>query len=368
MSFEVAPMTRLRFICGLAFFFVAGVAEPVAAQAPFSQVSQEVNQKLVKLFGSGGFRGLASYGTGILVSRDGYILTVANHILDTSDLRVHLYDGRRMRAKVVVLEPALDAALLKIDTGDRKEDLDLPHFDFQDAVKQPMAQPGDWVLAFSNQFQIATRDEPMTVQRGVVAAFTKLHGRRGIFDAAYTGDVYVVDAITNNPGAAGGALTTRSGRLLGIVGKELRNTLSETWLNYAVPVHSKVKIRSGDKEVTVALADFVDLGMKGQYKPPEREKPIAGPGGYHGIVFVPDVVERTPPFVDDVRPNSPAAKAGLRSDDLIVYVEGEPVASIKAFQEYIRKTQPGMQLKIEVRRGEKLVTIDLTLEDMPKKP
>src|SRR5207237_5502050 len=64
------------------------------AQDSFTPVAQQVNKKMVKLFGAGGFKGLPSYGSGIVVSADGFILTVNNHILNTSDLRVHLYDGR----------------------------------------------------------------------------------------------------------------------------------------------------------------------------------------------------------------------------------------------------------------------------------
>src|SRR5262249_41557277 len=156
-------------------------------------------------------------------------LTVASPLLDTADLLVHLFDGRRFHAKVVVAEPELDAALVKIDKAD-----DLPFFDLGQSAKARPAQPGDWILAFSNQFQIATREEPMWVRHGVIAAYSKLQGRRGIFDAPYNGEVYVLDAITNNPGAGGGAVTTRKGDLLGIIGKEVRNSLSDTWINYAV--------------------------------------------------------------------------------------------------------------------------------------
>jgi serine protease Do len=92
-----------------------------------------------------------------------------------------------------------------------------------------------------------------------------------------------------------------------------------------------------------------------------------GIGGYHGIVLVPNVVERTPPFVDGVRPDSPAAKAGLLPDDLIVYVDGEPVNSIKAFNDYIEKTNPGMIIKLEIRRGDRLMPIELKLDEHPKK-
>ena len=324
---------------------------PAPGQESFAKVAEAVNKKVVKLFGSGGFQGLASYGTGVLVSAEGHIVTVASHMLATQDLRVHLYDGRRYHAKVLVVEPELAAALVQID---KLED-PLPFFYLAEAAKKPLAKAGDWILAFSNQFQIATRSEPMSIQRGVIAAYAKLHGRRGIFDAPYTGDVYVLDAITNNPGAGGGVVTTRSGELLGIIGKELRNSLTETWINYAVPVQ--------------VLATFVEKGKKGEYKPIVKEKTPGGPGGYHGIVLVPNVIERTPPFIEDVLPGSPAAKAGLKPDDLIVYIDGIQIVSVKQFREIIGKTQPGTVVKLEVQRvnkeqgGDRLVPVDLKLEE-----
>lgn len=332
------------------------VSAPARTEETFAAVAKEVNKKVVKLFGSGGFQGLAAYGSGILVSPEGHILTVASHLLDTQDLRVHLFDGRRFeKVKVLYVEPDLDAALIKIDKVE-----DLPYYDLSQAAKAPVAQPGDWILAFSNQFQIATRDEPLSVQRGVIAAYSKLHGRKGVFDAPYTGEVYVIDAITNNPGAGGGAITNRKGELLGMIGKELRNSLTDTWINYGVPVQF--------------LAKFVEQGKKGEYVvKPKLDNP-SGPGGYHGIVLVPNVVERTPPFIEEVAAGSPAAKCGLKSDDLIVYVDGEQVVTIKAFQTLINKYRPGSVVKLEVRRVDKaetgtgvdkLVTVELKLEEQP---
>ncbi|HEY2784905.1 MAG TPA: trypsin-like peptidase domain-containing protein [Fimbriiglobus sp.] len=359
-------MTRLFLL--VAALFTAG---PVSAAEPIPVVADKVNQKLVKLFGAGGFRSVTNYGTGILISADGYILTVASQLLDTTDIVVHLYDGRRMKASVVVVEPELDCAIVKIHAEGKKPDeptgLDLPHFDLIAAAKQPPAKPDDWVLAFSNCFDIAERDEAMTVQRGVIAAHTKLQGRRGIFDFPFHGDVYVVDAITNNPGAGGGALTDRSGRLLGIVGREIKNRLSDTWMNYAIPVNGSVTIKDGDKEVTLSIPEFVAKGMAGAYKPVKRTEAANGPGGYHGIRFVPNVIERTPPYVEDVFPGTPAEKAGLRTNDLISFVDGEPIVSIKAFNEYIKKTKPGDTIRLEVRRGDNLTTIDLKLENYPPK-
>src|SRR5437763_1438848 len=114
------------------------------------------------------------------------------------------------------------------------------------------------------------RDDQVSVQQGWVAAYGKLHGKIGIHNAAYSGNVYVVDAITNNPGAAGGALTTRKGDLLGIIGKELRNELTNTWINYAVPINAKVTIRLPDNvDKTVSILDLVE--QKEKYKPaPKR--------------------------------------------------------------------------------------------------
>ena len=353
----MGPMRRIT----LALVGSIAVSAAAPAQTPFHEVSRQVNQKLVKVYGAG-LRGLADYGTGIVVSADGYVLTAFSHLLDTQELRCHLYDGRRCLAKVVVVEPELDAALIKIEKVE-----DLPHFDFAAAAKAPRANPGDWVLAFSNQFKIAERMEPMSVQRGVIAAYAKLPLQRGVFEAPYQGDVYVLDAITNNPGAAGGALTTRTGELLGVIGKELRNSLSNTWVNYAVPVTAKVDVRQGDQVVTVSLPEFVEKGMKGVYKPTSKEKKEEGQGAFTGIVFVPNVVERTPPYVEEVTTNSPAAKAGVKPDDLVVYLDGEPVVSIAAFKEMVLKLRPGTLVKIEVRRGDRLVPVELTLGELPKK-
>lgn len=331
------------------------------AQQPFTPVVNEVNKKMVKLFGAGGFKGLPSYGTGILVSPKGHILTVNNHILTTADLRVHLYDGRLYHAKVLFKEPELDVALIKIE-----EPVDfLPHFDFEKSASAKVAEAGDWILAFSNQFQIATRDEPMSVQRGVIAAYAELRGRRGIFDAPFSGEVYFIDAIACNPGAAGGIITTRKGELLGLLGRELKNTLTDTWINYAVPIQAKVEVVRNEKTEKVDLASFVREGMAGTYRQSEK-RVRKDQGGYHGIVLVPNAVSSTPPYVEEVIPNSPAAKAGLRPDDLIVYVDGELVTSIKAFREMMKVVGPGTDVKLEVQRSNKLQSIKLTVEKHPK--
>jgi serine protease Do len=333
------------------------------AQQPFTTIATEANKKMVKLFGGGGYKGLPSYGTGLLVSPNGFILTVNNHILAWPTLRVHLYDGRQYDARLVAREPELDIALLKLDG----EVDGLPYFDFAQAAARPQAEPGDWILALSNQFHIATRDEPMSVQRGVIAAYAELRGRRGVFDAPFQGDVYFLDCIACNPGAAGGAVTTRKGELIGILGRELKNTLSDTWINYAVPVQARVEIVRDKKTAIVDLTTFLREGMAGTYKQSEKKaRDKEGGGGYHGIVLVPNAVSLTPPYVEEVRPGSPASKAGIRPDDLIVYVDGELVPSVRMFRDVLKYARPGNTIRLELQRGSKLVSVELKLTEYPK--
>ena len=105
-------------LAGIALLLAA--ISVVSAQDAVTKTSTAVNKKMVKLFGIGGFKGLPSYGTGILVSEKGHILTVNNHILNTPGILVHLYDGRLYQAKVVaaVDELVRDRFLICDDTQD----------------------------------------------------------------------------------------------------------------------------------------------------------------------------------------------------------------------------------------------------------
>jgi serine protease Do len=356
-------ISRFRILAvGLAVLIAAtGV---VLAQQSFTVTAAKVNPKLVKLFGAGGFKGLPSYGTGILISPKGYILTVNNHILTTSDLRVHVYDGRAFHAKVIAKEPDLDLAILKME-----EDVDfLPHYDLAAVSKQPLAEAGDWVLAMSNCFQVATRDEPMSIQRGVIASVAELRGRRGVFDAAFTGDVYFIDAITNNPGAAGGAIVDRKGQLLGVIGRELKNNLTDTWINYAIPIQAKIQYpdEKTKKTVIVDVAEFAAKGMKGEYVRDHDKTKKDEYAGFTGILLVPNPVMATPPYIDEVLPGSPAAQAGLRPDDLIVYVDGELVPTVKQFRDVVKFIAPGNDLNVDVQRGTKMHSYKVKVADPPK--
>ena len=246
--------------------------------------------KMVKIYGAGGYRGLEAYQSGFLISSEGHILTAYSTVLDTDYITAYLSDGRKFEAKLVGADPRLEVAVLKIKAAD------LPYFDLDRAAK---ADVGANVLALTNLFNVALGDEPASVQHGVVSAIAKLEARRGAFETPYNGPVYVLDAKTNNPGCAGGALVNRRGELLGMLGKELRNSMNNTWLNYAIPIEE--------------LRSSVDAIRNGKFVA-ERETTTARKPSQSttlqalGIVLVPDVLERTPPFVELVRANSPPKK------------------------------------------------------------
>ena len=139
----------------------------------------------------------------------------------------------------------------------------------------------------------------MSVQHGVVTAYAKLHGRNGIFEAPYSGEVYMVDAITNNPGAAGGALTTRKGELIGIIGRELRNELTDTWINYAIPIGGVAEVTQPDgKTIKTSMVDLWRQKEKYVKANPNGTKNKVGRSfdrtlrEMTGVVLVADPVER----------------------------------------------------------------------------
>lgn len=362
-------VTLARLALAAASLLVA--SSLASAQDSFHAAAEAVNKKMVKIYGSGGFKGLPSYGSGIVVSPDGYILTVNNHILQGNNgvVKIHLADGRAFDAKTLAQRPELDLAVLKIDAEVEK----LPHYDIAKSAAAALAETGDWILCHSNQFAIAVRNEPMSVQHGTVMALANLKARKGVFDPPFVGEVYFIDTIANNPGAAGGIVTNRKGDLLGIIGRELKSSLTETWVNYAVPIQAVADVYydddKSDKLIVekVSVARFVDEVMKGKHKlSSTKKRDKDAKGAYTGIVFVPNPILTTPPYIDEVVPGSPAAKAKLQPDDLIVYVDGELCPSIKAFRDILKQTNPGTMLQLEVQRGTQLKTIKLVLEELPK--
>ena len=328
----------------LLLLLVLLVPRGAAAQASFAEVAAQTQPKIVKIFGAGGLRSLEAYQSGFLISAEGHILTVWSYVLDSDGVTVYLSDGRKLTATVVGMDPRTEIAVLKIDADN------LPYFNLDEAV--PLAA-GAKVLAFSNLYGVALGNEPASVLHGIVAAKTDLAARRGAFETNYRGQAYVLDAMTNNPGSAGGALTDRRGRLAGLLGKELRSSTSNIWLNYALPISE--------------LATTAHEIVAGKFRPAPRGQEVKRPKEFHtlaalGIHLVPDFLPRTPPFVEMVRAGSPAAKAGVKPDDLILFVNGRVVPSSKLLADELTFIDRLDAVQLTIQRGQDLIELSLTLE------
>jgi S1-C subfamily serine protease len=313
---------------------------PASRAAALGDVIRQVQPKMVKIYGAGGIRGLEAYQSGFLISGEGHVITAFSYVLDSDVITVTLDDGRKLEAKLIGIDPRLEIAVLKI------EGADFPHFDLRQAAT---ASEGTRVLAFSNLFGVATGEEAVSVLHGSVATVSTLAARRGAREMPYQGQVYVLDAMTNNPGAAGGALTDMRGQLLGLLGKELRNSRNNTWLNYALPANELVEaieqIKAGQSRPSVAQGN----------KRPERPLTVAD----LGIVMLPNTLDRTPPYVESVRPDSPAAGAGIQPDDLIVFIDGELIQSCSALISELEHIDRDSEVKIRLLRNAQLKDVTL---------
>lgn len=334
-------MMQLRFALLAALVAIGVFCRPLGAQTSLAAAQRLVEPKLVKIYGAGGSRGLESYQSGFLISADGEILTAFSYVLDGDATTVLLSDGRKLTAEVRGIDPRLEIALLKVDAQD------LPHFNLQEAVK---LEVGSRVLAFGNVYGIATGDEPLSVLRGIVSAKTTMAARSGAYATPYRGSIYVLDALTNNPGAPGGVVTNRSGALAAMLGKELRSSQTGALLHYGVPV----------EELTGAVEDL----RAGKTRPLARDERAKRPKDAHslemlGVRLVLDLLPRTPPYVDGVKRGSVAERAGLKADDLVLMVNGRMASSCKAVREEVGYIDQVDEVRLLVQRGKELLEIVL---------
>jgi len=335
---------------------VAAVIPLRAGAASPQQTIAGAARKVVKIHGAGGVRGLEAYQTGILVSPAGHIVTVMSTVLDSDEIDCVLDDGRRFRGTLVGADPRRELAVISIE-GEELPAFTLPGVPDPAAAPSPAGADADArsavgtrIFALSNLFGVAVGDERVSAQHGVIAARVPLAARRGGYEVPFRGDVYILDCTTNNPGSPGGAVVDWRGRLVGMLGKELRAADSGTWLNYAVPVG---EVAAGYRDVLSGAVTAADGAGRAD---------AAGFGfdpATLGVVLVPDLLDRTPPFIETVIPGSPAARAGLRADDLVIAVAGRTVASRAAVQRALAALAAGDPVRLSVVRAGAIVECDL---------
>ncbi len=333
-------MCRLLQLLGLAVF-LAVTSPNVMSQQQLSKLARDAQTRVIKIYGAGGLAGLEAYQSGFLVSPEGHVATAWSYVLDVDPVVV-LDDGRRFESKIVGFEPSLELAVLKIEASG------LPYFTVN---KDAGVQWGDPVIAVSNLFGIAAGDEPASVMQGTIASITKLDARRGTYKTPYRGEVLILDLVANNPGAAGGALVDANGQLVGMLGKELRDAATGVWLNYALP---SAALRG-------AIGDII-AGRKtsvANSKVPMLDREQSHNAKTLGLVMIPDVLETTPAYVDDILDAGPAGKAGVQPDDLVLLIDGRRVESQRGMRSILRRIDKRDAVEITVQRDAEIVPLML---------
>jgi len=257
----------------------------------------------------------AALGSGVIVSTDGYIVT-NNHVVDGADkVTVTLEDGRELTARVVGRDSQTDVAVVKVDAHD------LPAITFADSAK---AEVGDRVLAIGNPFGIGE-----TVTTGIVSATSRRPG----LGLAYEDFIQTDAAI--NPGNSGGALVDVEGRLIGLNTAILSRSGGFQGVGHAVP-------SSLVSQVTDSLV--------------QHGKVVRGYLGVNLQDISPSLAEsfglknRQGALISDVLPDGPAAKAGLKSGDVITAVNGQSVGDASKVGLAVSATAPDTKLNLAILR------------------
>lgn len=271
-------------------------------------------------------------GSGVIISPDGYIVTNNHVVQEAGRLEVTLNDKRSFEAQIIGLDPTTDLALIKIDVHS------LPFLSYgnSDNVKV-----GEWVLAVGNPFNLTS-----TVTAGIVSAKARDINILGTNSAIES--FIQTDAVVNR-GNSGGALVNSSGELVGINAAIASNTGSYTGYSFAIPVNIVKKV----------IDDFMKFG--------EIQR------AYLGITFVEidskfarenNIDEIRGIYVMEVLEEGAADKAGIREGDIIVRIDDTDINSKSSLLETIGTRRPGDEVKIYVRRDEKLMDFNVTLRNI----
>jgi S1-C subfamily serine protease len=319
------------------------------ALAPDPQTAGLVDflrERVVKLVGAKIGRA-EGYGSGILISTDGLVLTVDSGLLEGSSARAILADGAVRGVEIVRADRNQQIALLKLISPGA----DVPKYPCFDLAAEVTAVVGERVLAAGNPFKVAAGAEPVSVARGVYCGTTRLDAMRGTQVFPYQGEILVIDAITSTPGFAGGALINARGELLGMIGRAVEARTTHTNINYALPRR--------------VLAEFVALAQSGAAPSESGSKPADAVAVYHGIKFFELGYRTNPVYVERVRRDSPAAKAGVRKDDLIIGANNTQITSLTVLERVLAACKPGDKLELTILRGDAVQRIDVVLASPP---
>lgn len=269
-------------------------------------------------------------GSGVILTRDGFIVT-NNHVIDKADnIEVVLNDKRTYKAKLVGRDPSTDIALLKIDATD------LPFIPFgsSDEVKV-----GEWVLAIGNPFNLNS-----TVTAGIISAKAR---NIQILNEQYAIESFIQTDAAVNPGNSGGALVNLKGELIGINTAIASKTGSYAGYSFAVPSSIAKKIVTDLIEFGEVQRAILGVGIN------ELTEKLATEKGIKEIKGV---------YIGQVYEKGAAEKAGIQVGDVILSINGVDVNSLSQLQEQVSKYRPNQQVDVVVNRNnsKKHFTVTLT--------
>jgi serine protease Do len=280
------------------------------------------------------FRGqmnpLTAYGSGVIISPDGYIVT-NNHVVQEADnITLTMNDKRVFKASLIGTDPSTDLALIKID----EKNLPFLTYGNSDDVKI-----GQWVLAVGNPFNLTS-----TVTAGIVSAKARdinILGSQGAIESFIQTDAAV------NPGNSGGALVNTKGELIGINAAIASGTGNYVGYSFAIPVNIVKKV----------VDDYMKYGKiqrayLGIYYLPVDDK-VAKDKGLNDIQGV---------YVEDLVEGGAAAESGIKKGDVIVKIQNSPVNSKSEMAEVIGQHNPGDKISMVVIRNGNSLEIPVTLQ------
>lgn len=271
------------------------------------------------------------YGSGVIISPDGYIITNNHVIEDAQNIKVILNDKREFEAKLVGTDPSTDIALLKVEAKD------LPILTYGDSNNLKL---GEWVLAVGNPFNLTS-----TVTAGIVSSL----GRNlRINEDQYSIESFIQTDAAVNPGNSGGALVNQQGNLVGINTAIASRTGSYTGYSFAVPVTIVKKVIGDLKEYGEVQRALLGVNINDVDAEKAKELKL-------------DKVEGV--YIAGVPENGAAKQAGIKEGDVIIQVEGEPVKNTAQLQEKISQYRPGDAVKVVVVRNSEKKQFTVTLRN-----
>ena len=274
-------------------------------------------------------------GSGVIISSDGYIVTNNHVINNATTLSVKLHDGRTFEAKVIGSDPATDVALIKIEA----EGLPTLPFGSSDDLRL-----GEWVLAIGY---------PMDLQSTITAGIVSAKARHlGAIDNKSGIESFIQTDAAVNPGNSGGALVNTRGELVGINTIIKTSTGSYVGYSFAVPESIVRKVVMDLRELGVVQRAVLGISFRAI-----DQQFVDEAGEYTGIDKIGGI------YVASVAEDGAASKAGIRKGDVITKVGGVEVNDSAIFLEQIGKRRPGDKVDIELRRGDKSIKTNVTLQN-----